>query len=82
MLSDGQIGRVPASSTKVAFTLPQYHILYLARDGAVFSVSTVQYADDAEAMDEATKLLAVHHGVEVWLGERLVGRVSRSNGKV
>jgi hypothetical protein len=46
--------------------------------GAITGASNRPFADDAEALAHADRLLLNRAGVEVWQTDRLVGRLERS----
>jgi len=53
---------------------PYYRFYDLDHRGAITGASNRPFADDAEALAYADRLLAQRPGVEVWQTDRLVGR--------
>jgi hypothetical protein len=45
------------------------------RDGHILEVKALVCADDAEAIDQAKRLVIVDHAIELWSGARLVTRL-------
>ena len=53
----------------------EYRLLLLNAAGRAYATAVIVCSDDVEAMTEAQELLRWHAGVEVWQGERIVGRL-------
>jgi hypothetical protein len=63
---------VPAEETAV---IERYYRFYdLDHRGSIVGASNRSFADDAEALAHADRLLANRPAVEVWQTDRLVGR--------
>ncbi|MBV8523232.1 MAG: hypothetical protein JOY71_14095, partial [Acetobacteraceae bacterium] len=52
-----------------------YRLLLLNHDGKVAETSTIESPDDSRALAEAEKFARWCHGIEVWLGSRVIGQV-------
>jgi hypothetical protein len=55
-----------------------YRFYDLDQRGAITGASNRPFADDAEAMAHADRLVANRPGIEVWQTDRLVGRLEQS----
>lgn len=53
----------------------QYRLYVLNPEELVAATREAQFPDDISALKEAVDLRADQFAVEVWMGERLVGRV-------
>jgi hypothetical protein len=53
----------------------EYRVYTVDRDGHILGVKALVCADDAEAIDQATRLVMVDHAIELWSGARLVMRL-------
>lgn len=54
-----------------------YRLYHLATDGRICGAINRSFADDAEAVEHADRLLESHPAVEIWQTDRLVGRRER-----
>ena len=59
--------------------MADYRIYPLNPDSSISSASDARCLNDQEALDLAQRLATVGTTSEVWIGTRLVGRVSPSN---
>ena len=56
--------------------MEEYRAYFVGRDGHFNGFEPIVCADDAAAI-EKTKRLVNRHGIEIWNGARLVGRLER-----
>jgi hypothetical protein len=63
--------RAPAEDREMV----EYRVYTVDRDGHILRVKALICADDAEAIDQAKRLVIVDHAVELWSGARLVTRL-------
>ena len=55
--------------------MKQYRLYVLNPEERVSATREAPFPDDISALREATEIRADQFAVEVWLGERLVGRI-------
>ncbi|WP_421930579.1 hypothetical protein [Phenylobacterium sp.] len=55
--------------------MKQYRLYVLNPEERVAATREAPFPDDITALKEATEMRADQYAVEVWMGERLVGRV-------
>ena len=55
--------------------MPSYRVLIINRDDRIRAFNSCECATDESAKTEAAALLSWHPAVEVWHGERFVGRL-------
>jgi hypothetical protein len=55
-----------------------YRLYQLSADGRIQGAINRSFADDAEAVEHADRLLDSHPAIEIWQTDRLVGRRERS----
>ena len=55
-----------------------YRFYNLAPDGRICGAINRSFADDAEALEHADRLLDAHPVIEIWQTDRLIGRRERN----
>ncbi|MGZ3273070.1 MAG: hypothetical protein ACXU82_09130 [Caulobacteraceae bacterium] len=55
-----------------------YRLYHLGVDGRIHGAINRSFADDAEALEHADRLLDSHPAIEIWQTDRLVARRERS----
>jgi|SRR5271168_1032440 hypothetical protein len=56
------------------FRVEKYRVYFVGRDGHFNGLEPIVCADDAAAIENAKRLVN-RHGIELWNGARLVGRL-------
>ena len=54
--------------------MEEYRAYFVGHNGHFSGFEPIVYADDAAAIDKAKRLVN-RHGIEIWSGARLVGRL-------
>jgi hypothetical protein len=54
-----------------------YRLYHLSTDGRICGAINRSFADDAEAIEHADRMLEAHPAIEIWQTDRLVGRCER-----
>jgi hypothetical protein len=57
--------------------MAEYRVYTMDRDGRISGAKALVCADDAEAIEQA-KRLVVNHAIELWIGARLATRLGAS----
>ena len=55
-----------------------YRLYHLGSDGRIHGAVSRSFADDAEAVEHADRLLESHPAIEIWQTDRLVSRRERN----
>ena len=59
--------------------MTEYRVYLVGKDGHFTGYELLFCANDAEALEKAKNSLDEDHGIEVWSGARLVGKLERKH---